>query len=133
MADERTFTLPQLAQISGAEYRTLHTWVRRGLLAPSRQEAVGSGTVNLFDDADALEVCMLADLRRLGLSVSALQRLTDGIRRRPVRLTGDELLLLNGSVTVLAGYSMLPKAVAAGTPALVYDMARAREALETFH
>ncbi len=127
---EDTFTLPELARISKAEYRTLHTWLRRGLLAPSRQGATGSGSVNLFSTADALEACMLADLRRAGLGLSALERLAQALRERPQRLAGDELLLLNGSVTVLASYSLLPEAVAAATPALVYDVGRARDTLE---
>lgn len=64
---DRTFTLPELASLVDIEYRTLHTWVRRGVLAASCQEAQGSGTRNLFDCSDALEAYVLADLRRAGL------------------------------------------------------------------
>ena len=70
---DRTFTLPELASLVDIEYRTLHTWVGRGLLAASCQEAQGSGTRNLFDRSDALEASVLADLRRAGVELAKLE------------------------------------------------------------
>lgn len=71
---DRTFTLPELALLVDVEYRTLHTWIRRGLLAASREQAQGSGTRNVFDCSDALEAYALADLRRAGVDLFTLER-----------------------------------------------------------
>jgi len=46
---QATFTLPELAELTGIDSRTLHNWMRRDVLAPSYQHASGSGTKNLFD------------------------------------------------------------------------------------
>ncbi len=130
MANPQTFTLPQIAEITGVEYRTLHTWLERGLLFPSRERANGAGTANVFDRADALEACMLSDLRRAGLEIGALEDAARALRRLKHSLTGDELLFINGAVNVLVDASGLPEAVQSGTPGLIYDVARARQALE---
>src|SRR4051794_16474337 len=44
------FTLPQLSKLLDVQYRTLHSWVERGLLEPSVQKSRGTGTRNLFDE-----------------------------------------------------------------------------------
>ena len=53
---ERVYTLPELAEISAIDYRTLHNWQKRGMLRASHTEANGSGTVNLFIATDAIQV-----------------------------------------------------------------------------
>src|SRR6266511_2356234 len=45
---DRSFTLPQVAAVADVEYRTLHLWLRRGILTPTKQAASGSGSTNLF-------------------------------------------------------------------------------------
>lgn len=127
--EEATFTLPQLAELVGVEYRTLHTWVRRGLLAASCAEARGSGSRNLFDVDDALEAVVLADLRRAGVELPTLDRVSRALRdaRGQCRETG--VLLVNGSVSFCTDEACQRDALAHSTPTLVYDVAHAHGAL----
>jgi DNA-binding transcriptional MerR regulator len=126
---EGTFTLPQLADLVGVEYRTLHTWLRRGLLAPSRAKARGSGSRNLFDREDALEAFVLADLRRAGVELPTLERVSAALRAaRPGRGEGG-VLLVNGSVSFCTDEACLHEALGHSSPTLVYDVAHAHTAL----
>jgi len=128
MPAERTFTLPELASLVDVEYRTLHTWVRRGLLAASRQRATGSGTRNLFDLDDAIEAYVLADLRRAGVELSKLEAVAEQLRQTREDRARGEVLLINGRVS-LSSRDELSDAVAEMSPALVYDLAHANAAL----
>jgi DNA-binding transcriptional MerR regulator len=126
---ERTFTLPELASLIDVEYRTLHTWVRRGILEASRGQAQGSGTRNLFDRNDALEAYVLADLRRAGVELSKLELVASELRRSRERRTGSgEVLLINGTVQ-LSRHDDLAEAVGLTSPTLVYDLAHASAGL----
>jgi DNA-binding transcriptional MerR regulator len=128
MAD-RTFTLPELASLVDVEYRTLHTWVRRGLLSASCQQAHGSGTRNLFGLDDALEAYVLADLRRTGVELSTLEAVATELRRSRVRRhERDAVLLVNGSVS-MTDRDELAEAVGSMSPALVYDLKHASAGL----
>jgi hypothetical protein len=120
----QTFTLPQVARISGVQYRTLHLWLRRGLLRVSVKETHGAGVSNVLDVGDLFEACVLADLRRAGLSMDALERAAAALR--DYELKGDEVLVMNGSVTILARGADITGAALASTPAVVYDLQRAR-------
>jgi DNA-binding transcriptional MerR regulator len=123
------FTLPQLADLVGVEYRTLHTWLRRGLLAASCAQSRGSGSRNVFDRQDALEAFVLADLRRAGVELPTLERVSGALRAaRPAR--GDAgVLLVNGSVSFCTDQACLHDALAHSSPTLVYDVAHAHAAL----
>lgn len=123
---DRTFTLPELASLVDVEYRTLHTWVGRGLLAASRERAQGSGTRNVFDGGDALEAYVLADLRRVGVELSKLEQVAAELRqKRGDRTDGDEVLLINGSVS-MSRREDLADAIGRSSPTLVYDLAHAQ-------
>ncbi len=125
-----TFTLPELALLVNIEYRTLHTWVGRGLLRASREQAQGSGTRNVFDRCDALEAYVLAELRRAGVELSKLERVAKALRdSRGQRADNDEVLLVNGAVW-LSRREDLADAVSRASPTLVYDLAHARIGLE---
>jgi len=127
---DRTFTLPELAALVDVEYRTLHTWVGRGLLAASCERAHGSGTRNVFDRCDALEAYVLADLRRAGVELSKLEQVARALRdSRERRAKGDDVLLINGSAW-LSRREDLAEAVSQSSPTLVYDLAHARLGLE---
>ena len=130
MSAERTFTLPELALLVGVEYRTLHNWVRRGLLAASVERADGSGTRNLFDLADAREAYVLADLRRAGVELSKLQAVAEWLRHTRKDRAASEVLLVNGRVSG-STRAQLADAVAVMSPALVYDLAHAELALRS--
>ena len=127
MPAERTFTLPQLASLVDVEYRTLHTWVRRGLLTASCQRAHGSGTRNLFDLADAHEAYVLADLRRAGVELAKLEAVAAQLRVTRADRAGHDVLLVNGCVS-LSSRDGLVDAVATVSPTLVYDLASASAA-----
>lgn len=127
---DRTFTLPELAQLVDVEYRTLHTWVGRGLLAASREQAQGSGTRNVFDCSDALEAYVLADLRRAGVELCKLEQVSAELRQSRDRRTGSgNVLLINGSVS-LSRHEDLAEAVSRTSPTLVYDLGHASIGLE---
>lgn len=128
--DERAFTLPQLAKAAEIEYRTLHNWLRRGLVRASRRSATGSGRANLFAIADALEARILADLRRAGLDLAALERAAKALQSEPQRLEGDEVLLINGRLDVITSDHQIRKALDENQPALFYRVTGARRALE---
>jgi DNA-binding transcriptional MerR regulator len=126
---DRTFTLPELASLVDIEYRTLHNWFRRGLLAASCQEAQGSGTRNLFDCSDALEAYVLADLRRAGVELARLEEVAAELRRSRAERPGrDDVLLINGRVS-LTSRDELSEAVGLMSPALVYDLEHASRGL----
>lgn len=66
-------TLPQIAKRAGVQYRTLHSWVERGMLRPSVFQSSGSGRPNLFSERDAHVAEGLAALRSRGLGIEALE------------------------------------------------------------
>jgi DNA-binding transcriptional MerR regulator len=129
MLADRTFTLPQLASLVGIEYRTLHTWVCRGLLTASCQRAKGSGTRNLFDGADALEAYVLADLRRAGVELSKLEAVAEQLRDSRQDRGRQNVLLVSGRVSV-SSRDDLADGVAEMSPTLVYDLAHGSTALQ---
>ena len=126
---DRTFTLPELASLVDVEYRTLHTWIGRGLLAASCEQAQGSGTRNIFDGGDALEAYVLADLRRAGVELSKLEQVAAELRQsRNDRAGSGDVLLINGSVS-LSHREDFAEAVGRTSPTLVYDLAHAHSGL----
>jgi DNA-binding transcriptional MerR regulator len=121
------FTLPQLAEIAEVEYRTLHTWVARGLLRPSLRRSAGTGTPNLFGAQDAVAARVLADLRRAGLSMDVLECAGEALRDSAPALDQPAVLLVNGAVEVFPDAPSAAGALDRPGLSLVY---RTREALE---
>ena len=101
MAAPRLLTLPQLAEMIDVEYRTLHSWLERGLLRPSLQVSRGIGVPNLFSIEDAVRAKVIADLRRSGTSFDRLQEATQRLDDHPDALTSGATVLVNGSVSVV--------------------------------
>ena len=59
MSETKVFTLPEIAKLAWAEYRTLKSWVDRGLLSPNVYAAGGgTGRRDLYSERDA-EVAVL--------------------------------------------------------------------------
>lgn len=79
MAD--TWTLPQIAEAVGAEYRTLKTWEALGVIVPSLRKGSGAGTPDLYSAADVHAIATLARLRRDGLTLDALKLLAADVRK----------------------------------------------------
>jgi hypothetical protein len=127
---EIALTLPQVAEIAAVEYRTLHTWVKRGLLEPSLQRSEGTGTPNLFRAGDAVAAHVLADLRRAGLSMEMLAGASGALRDTVGALDEPAVLLVNGSVKVFPDIPSATGDLDQPGLTLVY---RTREALERVH
>lgn len=131
-APRATFTLPELAELTGIDSRTLHNWMRRDVLAPSRQRASGSGTKNLFDRHDALFLVIVAELRHGGAEMPALERVAPELRDFASSSTGDELLMINGDVRPVESTEQLVADLEGQGPAFLYAAARAHRAVDEF-
>jgi len=112
-----TLTLPQLASLTGVEYRTLHNWVNRGLITASQEQARGSGTQKIFTREDALTAYVFADLRRSGVELRKLEEVATELRRQ----REVDVLLINGVVKGTS-YANLKGLVRQMSPAFVYDV-----------
>jgi DNA-binding transcriptional MerR regulator len=66
-------TLPEIAKRVGVEYRTLNSWVKRGLLAPSIRPEKGIGRPGLWSNQDAARAVLLGALRRRGLDMPGIE------------------------------------------------------------
>jgi DNA-binding transcriptional MerR regulator len=122
-------TLPQVAEAADVEYRTLHTWVKRGLLTPSFSASTGAGRPNLFSFQDTLKARILGHLRSAGIDLEMLERTAEGLKKVP-ELESADTILVNGRLTVLKGGDDLDAAIDEAQPSVVYRVAWASEALE---
>ena len=123
-------TLPQVAIAVGVEYRTLHTWLQRGLITPSVQQSRGTGVPNLFTAQDAVKAQVIAELRRAGLSFAVLTEASAGIDQHPSALTDGATVLVNGRVTVTTP-EKAAAIIAEETLTLVYNTQRAVEKVKS--
>jgi hypothetical protein len=128
IAQDQPLTLPQVAEAVDVEYRTLHTWVKRGLLKPGFQVSTGAGTPNLFTFQDAIKARILGDLRNAGIDLDLVERTAEGIC--DLELEDDGVLLVNGKVQVLAGGDDLDTALDEARPSVVYRVSWASAALK---
>ncbi len=126
----RLFTLPELAEMSSIDYRTLHNWQKRGMLHPSHREANGSGTSSLFDATDALQVLILAELRLGGVEIKLLERIAPRVRELAASVNGKELLLISDDGVDLRDAKELDDSLSRERPNLVLSISRARHAVE---
>jgi DNA-binding transcriptional MerR regulator len=97
----RLLTLPQVAEMVDVEYRTLHSWLKRGLLRPSCQESSGIGVPNLFSPQDVVQAKVIADLRHHGVSFERLSEAATKLDAHPSALKTGAAVLVNGSVSVV--------------------------------
>ncbi len=125
MSHPRLLTLPQLARVIGVEYRTLHSWLKRGLLRPSMQASRGTGMPNLFSDEDAVQAKVIADLRQSGVSFELLAQAASDLAEHPSALSDGAIVLVNGSVSVVNAEGAA-EAIQAESLTLAYNTAHAR-------
>jgi DNA-binding transcriptional MerR regulator len=96
----RLLTLPKVADTIGVGYRTLHSWVEKGVFTPSLQASSGGGVPNLLTEQDAVAAKVIADLRETGMSLELLREAEGQLRAHPHALTTGAYVRVNGSVAV---------------------------------
>lgn len=126
---EKPLTLPQVAEAADVEYRTLHTWVKRGLLKPSFHVSTGAGSPNLFSFQDAIKARILGDLRAAGIDLELIERTATELREWST-LETDDTLLVNGKLSVLKGNADINAAISEAKPSLIYRVSWASDAIE---
>jgi DNA-binding transcriptional MerR regulator len=129
---DTSLTLPQVAEVAEVEYRTLHNWVKRGLLEPSFHISTGAGSPNLFSFQDALKARILGHLRSAGIDLEMLERTACGLKEVS-ELEGEDTLLLNGKLYVLKGGADIDAEIKEKQPSLIYRVSWATEALTKAH
>jgi DNA-binding transcriptional MerR regulator len=121
------YTLPQLSKFLDVQYRTLHSWVERGLLRPSVQQSSGTGTRNLFDERDALTAYVLADLRAAGVNFKLLEQAAQRLRDDDKALQQEAFVIVNGDVRVVFGARQAATALNREGLTLAYNTGTALE------
>ena len=71
---------PQTCKIVGITYRQLDYWTRTGLVAPTIQEAQGSGTQRLYSFNDLLQLKVIKSLTDAGASLQKVRQAIDYVR-----------------------------------------------------
>ena len=80
---KNTYSSREVAALTGLSARQLQWWDARRLFAPAfapRRTAAGGFTERRYTPVDLLELMVLADLRRQGLSVGRIRLLLDTLR-----------------------------------------------------
>jgi DNA-binding transcriptional MerR regulator len=82
---KNTYSAREVAALTGLTARQLQWWDARRLFAPavaSKRTAAGGFTERRYTPVDLLELMVLADLRRHGLSIGRIRQLLDTLRAR---------------------------------------------------
>lgn len=82
---KKLYTSREVAALTGLSARQLQWWHARRLFLPSippQKTEAGGFTERRYTPVELLELMVLADLRRRGLSVPSLRRLLDVLRSR---------------------------------------------------
>jgi DNA-binding transcriptional MerR regulator len=103
---KKTYSAREVAALTGLTARQLQWWDEKRLFLPaiaSKRTEAGGFTERRYTPVDLLELMVLADLRRHGLSVGRIRQLLETLRSRfGVRLfeaiggTGALMLLTDG-------------------------------------
>jgi DNA-binding transcriptional MerR regulator len=125
-----SYTLPQLSKLLDVHYRTLHSWVERGLLPPSIQQSSGTGTPNLFDRRDAVAACVLADLRAAGVPLDLMRQAVERLRETEDALSRQAYMLVNGDVRIVFDADDAAAALKRGGLTLAYNTSTALKAVQ---
>ena len=82
---KNTYTAREVAALTGLTARQLQWWDARRLFAPavaSRRTAAGGYTERRYTPVDLLELMVLSDLRRQGLSIGRIRLLLETLRTK---------------------------------------------------
>lgn len=100
---KNTYSAREVAALTGLSARQLQWWDARRLFTPavaSRRTEAGGFTERRYTPVDLLELMVLADLRRQGLSVGRIRLLLETLREKfGIRLF--EAIGGTGSITLL--------------------------------
>lgn len=101
---KKLYASREVAALTGLSARQLQWWDRTGFFSPSvppRRTAAGGFTERRYTPVDAIELMVLADLRRRGFSIARLRRLLGVLKARfKVRLY--EAIEAGGPITLFA-------------------------------
>lgn len=87
---------PQTCKIVGITYRQLDYWTRTQLVAPSVQEAKGSGTQRLYSFNDLLQLKVVKSLADAGASLQKIRQAIDYVRNNLDEDWGKLTLVTDG-------------------------------------
>ena len=87
-----SYTSTQVAEIIGLSKRRLLSWIERGFVSPSIQDAEGRGSKRLWSYSDLIR-CAVVKILSGTLSVDTL-RLVEYVLRDEKRLTPDQILTI---------------------------------------
>jgi DNA-binding transcriptional MerR regulator len=82
---KKNYSSREVASLTGLTARQLQWWDQRKLVKPSvspRRTEAGGYTERRYSPVDLLELAVLADLRRNGLSVAKIRLLLDTLKKR---------------------------------------------------
>jgi DNA-binding transcriptional MerR regulator len=96
------FRGPQVCKIVGITYRQLDYWARTDLLRPSLQEAKGSGTQRRYSYRDLLELKVINQMLRSGISLQSVRRAVEYLRENLGEEIASASLVLSETESVLA-------------------------------
>lgn len=128
--ETESFTLPELSKAFDVQYRTLHSWVERGLLEPGVHRSTGTGTPNRFSRQDAVMVCILSELRDAGVKFDLLTQAAERLRKTDSALEGEAFMLVNGDVRIVFDSDDAASALERGGLTLAYNTGTALKRCE---
>lgn len=83
---EHEFSSSDVCRMAGVTLRQLQWWDERGILSPQQE-----GRRRLYETGGAIVMMVIAELRRKGLSLQKIRRLTRTVRREIDRRRGELL------------------------------------------
>lgn len=81
----RLYTSEEASRLAGISYRQLDSWTREGLAKPI-QKAAGSGTARRWSPRQVVELRVIGDLRRAGVSMQRIKRAVGWLRRHVTKV-----------------------------------------------
>lgn len=91
---DRIFTTPELAAVIGKTVHKTISYINRGYIEPSIQDASGHGSKRLWSYQDVVRMCLIEYLEAMGLSVAKLREIGDGLTEE--RMAENRRLIIHG-------------------------------------
>jgi DNA-binding transcriptional MerR regulator len=99
---EQGYRGPQACKIVGITYRQLDYWTRTGLVTPSLQEAMGSGSQRLYSFNDLLQLKVIKSLTDAGASLQKVRQAIDWVRANLVEDNWSQVTIVADGSRVYA-------------------------------